>query len=165
MRSKTFMATLTVNILEISHVTFWDLTLLQVVLCSSTYICVCVCVSHSVVSDSLWPHGLQPTRLLCPWNSQGKNPGVDCQYVCMYMYICMYMCIYIWFLKAFYWNIIALQCCVVSALQHSQSTVCVYALPPPPPYHSSRSSQSTSQNWAPFVKHTFLKWPFSFKQY
>ena len=24
-----------------------------------------VCVSHSVVSDSLQPHGLQPTRLLC----------------------------------------------------------------------------------------------------
>ena len=24
--------------------------------------------SHSVVSDSLWPHGLQPTRLLHPWD-------------------------------------------------------------------------------------------------
>ena len=24
-------------------------------------------VSHSVVSDSLQPHGLQPTRLFCPW--------------------------------------------------------------------------------------------------
>ena len=23
--------------------------------------------SHSIVSDSLWPHGLQPSRLLCPW--------------------------------------------------------------------------------------------------
>ena len=29
-------------------------------------VCVCVCVSHLVVSDSLWPHGLQPTRFLCP---------------------------------------------------------------------------------------------------
>ena len=36
--------------------------------------CVCVCVSCSVMSDSLQPHGLWPTRLLCPWNSQGKNP-------------------------------------------------------------------------------------------
>ena len=28
----------------------------------------CVCVlSRSVVLDSLWPHGLQPARLLCPW--------------------------------------------------------------------------------------------------
>ena len=28
---------------------------------------------HSVESDSLWPHGLQPARLLCPWNFSGKN--------------------------------------------------------------------------------------------
>ena len=26
-------------------------------------------VSCSVVSDSLQPHGLEPIRLLCPWNS------------------------------------------------------------------------------------------------
>ena len=37
-----------------------------------------VSVSHSVVSDSLQPHGLYPTRLLCPWDSPGKNTGVDC---------------------------------------------------------------------------------------
>ena len=29
-----------------------------------------------VVSDSLWPHRLQPARLLCPWNSPGRNTGV-----------------------------------------------------------------------------------------
>ena len=34
-------------------------------------------VSHSVVSDSVWPHGLEPTRFLCPWNSPGKNTGMD----------------------------------------------------------------------------------------
>ena len=34
--------------------------------------------SHSVVSDSLRPRGLQPTRLLCPWDSPGKNTGVGC---------------------------------------------------------------------------------------
>ena len=27
----------------------------------------CAVLSHSVVSESLRPHGLQPTRLLCPW--------------------------------------------------------------------------------------------------
>ena len=32
--------------------------------------------SCSVVSDSLWPCGLQPTRLLRPWDSPGKNTGV-----------------------------------------------------------------------------------------
>ena len=38
-----------------------------------------VCVfSHSVVSNSLRPHGLYPTRLLCPWNFSGKNTGVGC---------------------------------------------------------------------------------------
>ena len=36
---------------------------------------VCVCVSRSVVSDSLQPHGLEPTRILCPWDSPGKSTG------------------------------------------------------------------------------------------
>ena len=38
---------------------------------------VCVCVSRSVVSDSV-NHCLEAARLLCPWNSPGKNTGVDC---------------------------------------------------------------------------------------
>ena len=37
-----------------------------------------VCVSHSLVSDSLWSHRLKPVRLLCLWNSPGKNIGVGC---------------------------------------------------------------------------------------
>ena len=32
--------------------------------------------SCSVMSDSLRPHGLQPARLLRPWDSPGKNTGV-----------------------------------------------------------------------------------------
>ena len=32
----------------------------------------------SVVSDSLRPHGLQPTSLLHPWNFLGKSTGVRC---------------------------------------------------------------------------------------
>ena len=32
--------------------------------------------NRSVVSDSLPPYGLQPTRLLCPWNSPGQSTGV-----------------------------------------------------------------------------------------
>ena len=35
-------------------------------------------VSHSVMSDSLLPHELWPTSLLCPWDSSGKNTGVGC---------------------------------------------------------------------------------------
>ena len=29
-----------------------------------------------VVSDSLQPHELEPTMLLCSWNSTGKNIGM-----------------------------------------------------------------------------------------
>ena len=38
-------------------------------------------MSRSVVSDSLHPHGLQPTRLLCPWDSSDKNTGVGCHFL------------------------------------------------------------------------------------
>ena len=38
----------------------------------------CVGVSYSVVSNSLRSHGLKTARLLCPWNSPGKNTGVGC---------------------------------------------------------------------------------------
>ena len=34
--------------------------------------------SCSVVSDPQWPHGLQPTRLLRPWDFPGKSTGVGC---------------------------------------------------------------------------------------
>ena len=34
--------------------------------------------SHSVVSDSQWAHGPQPTRLLHPWDLLGKSTGVGC---------------------------------------------------------------------------------------
>ena len=27
------------------------------------------------------PHGLQPTRFLCPWDFPGKNTGVDCHFL------------------------------------------------------------------------------------
>ena len=37
-------------------------------------------VSCSVESDSLGPYVLQSARLLCPWNSPGKNTGVGCHF-------------------------------------------------------------------------------------
>ena len=33
------------------------------------------------VPDSLRPHGLQPTRLLPPWDSLGKSTGVGCHFL------------------------------------------------------------------------------------
>ena len=38
-------------------------------------------VSASVVSDSVRPYGQQPTRLLCPQDSLGKNTGVGCHFL------------------------------------------------------------------------------------
>ena len=35
-------------------------------------------LNHSVLSNSLWPSGQQPTRLLCPWDSPGLNTGMGC---------------------------------------------------------------------------------------
>ena len=33
------------------------------------------------MSDSVRPHRWQPTRLLCPWDSLGKNTGVGCHFL------------------------------------------------------------------------------------
>ena len=33
------------------------------------------------MSDSVRPHRRQPTRLLCPWDSLGKNTGVGCHFL------------------------------------------------------------------------------------
>ena len=38
-------------------------------------------ISPLVVSDSLRPHGLQPTTLLHPWDFRGKSTGVDCHFL------------------------------------------------------------------------------------
>ena len=45
---------------------------------SPSSITACTVFSCSVVSSSLRPNGLQPTRLLCPWDFPGKSTGVGC---------------------------------------------------------------------------------------
>ena len=40
----------------------------------------CVVLSRSFVSDSLRPHRLYTTRLLCPWNFSSKNTGAVCNF-------------------------------------------------------------------------------------
>ena len=69
-----------------------QLQLITIIIISllSLSIYICVCVSRSVMSNSLRPGGLQPTRLPRPWDSPGKNTGVDChsllQSVCAIFY-------------------------------------------------------------------------------
>ena len=43
--------------------------------------CMHACEVASVASDSVRPHGQQPTRLLCSWDSLGKNTGVGCHFL------------------------------------------------------------------------------------
>ena len=63
--------------------------------------------SHSVVSNSSRPRGLQPTRLLRSWNFPGKSTGVGCHcllhfygwvvfnYTNIHTYICIYHILFI----------------------------------------------------------------------
>ena len=45
-----------------------------------SYVCYVMYVYSvtSVMSNSLWLYGLEPARLLCPWDSPGEKPGVGC---------------------------------------------------------------------------------------
>ena len=38
-------------------------------------------VGGSVMPDSFQPHGLQPARLLCPWDFPDRNTGVGCHFL------------------------------------------------------------------------------------
>ena len=63
--------------------------------------------SHSVVSDSSWPHGPQPTRFLHPWDSPGKSTGVECHCLLLLMW----------------WNLhknLSWACVIFSVLSHSK---------------------------------------------
>ena len=46
---------------------------------------VVVLVNHSVLSDSWDPVDCSPTRLLCPWDSPGKDTGVGCHVLLQFL--------------------------------------------------------------------------------
>ena len=53
---------------------------IKVLLSKSSFFLIQICsklllFSHSAMSDSLRPHGLQHTRLPCPWDFPGTNTG------------------------------------------------------------------------------------------
>ena len=43
--------------------------------------CACILSHLSLVSNSLQPYRLYPARLLCPWDSPGKNTGMGCHFL------------------------------------------------------------------------------------
>ena len=69
--------------------------------------------SRSVVSDSYRPHGLQPTRLLRPWDFPGKSIGVGCQ--CLLRFVYNYTTIYVSILKV-EWYLNVLECALKTSL-------------------------------------------------
>ena len=99
----------------------------------SPYIYVCVyidiniyiyeivlCFSCSVVPDPLWPHGLQPTRLLCPWNFPSRILEwvaisfsiLEILYIYIYIYIYMYI-LYIHIFICIYLYIYIIYICII----------------------------------------------------
>ena len=55
------------------------------------------CCFTSVVADSVQPHRRQPTRLLHPWDSPGKNTGVGCHFLLQWQSLSYGNCIrFIW---------------------------------------------------------------------
>ena len=108
----------------------------------------CVCThmfSHSIMSESLYSRRLQPSRLLCPWYSPGKNTGVGCHslfqdidvYVYVYKYIqtCAYMCIDIQVSIYIYMHMyihvyiicICLSICILSTHKHTHIHVWIHS--------------------------------------
>ena len=135
-------------------------------------------VSHSVMSNSLQPHELQPIRLLCPWNSPGKNTRVGSRSLLQGIFLTqgsnlgLLHCRQILYRlshqgnlrggsqiinnKQFYnWRKIALQCyigfcCITKQISHNYTYIpSPLSLPLLPQPHPLRSSQSTS--WVPCV--------------
>ena len=44
----------------------------------ASYIVHACVLRHFSMPNSLWPCGLYPARLLCPWDSPSRNTGVGC---------------------------------------------------------------------------------------
>ena len=58
------------------------------IMVSSPICCSCYCRVTSGVSISVRPHRWQPTRLLYPWDSPGKNTAVACHFLLQCIHSC-----------------------------------------------------------------------------
>ena len=62
-------------------ITFYHICFLYQCVCVCVCVCVCRwwwCLVTQLCLTLFWRHGLQTTRLLCPWDFPGKNIGVGC---------------------------------------------------------------------------------------
>ena len=60
-------------------------------------------VSQSVLSISLWPHGLSFARLFCPWDSPGKNVGGGCRFLLQGIFLTRGLNLGLWWLR--WWSV------------------------------------------------------------
>ena len=67
------------NFKFLNEISLWSKDLL---ICVGVYDAAAAAAAESLlVSDCVRPHRQQPTRLLCPWDSPGKNTGVGCHFL------------------------------------------------------------------------------------
>ena len=70
--------------------------------CACACVCVCTCVCYSLSSVRLFETPwTQPARLLCAWNSLGKNTGVGCHSRDIYTSRLLYPLICRWTIRCF----------------------------------------------------------------
>ena len=80
---------------------------------NSRHLDVCACL---VVSNSLQPDGMQPTRLLCPWDFPGKNTGAGCHFSLQGIFLTQGLNTHL--LRLLHWQVESLPLSLVGSPRH-----------------------------------------------
>ena len=85
--------------------------------------------SHSIMSYSLQPHVLQPARLLCPWDSPGKNTIVGCHFPLQGLFLIQGSNLYL--LSLLHWQAASLPLCYLGIPLSIHSIIAfIFGAPP-----------------------------------
>ena len=104
-------------------------------------------LSRSVMPNSLRPHGLWPTRLLCSWGFPGKNTGMGCHFLWQSKYLGPHFLVWDHY---FFWHVL------LSAIVPSWHFSCCLShhFSPPPAAKAEQSQRSSCRDFpgGPVVK-------------